>query len=271
VGGAGGAASATALAEGLGTVNVSALAEGGHGYEGALGGAAHAFATASGADGSATASASSNGGSIASLLATASAPVGSQVSSEAAARVGGEPLELAPTSGVQAFALAQALPTAVEPATLASSAPLALLTLGGAAPGGEDDHSILLQASVELALAAPESALLDSLVVDFLDPHFSGDGFEDLDLIVERNGTALLDRHFGDLADALAFFGDGEVDLGPWSGDVDLCFALSLRLDDSDSSFSFGAALGTTPVPEPSALALVALGLALLALRRVRA
>jgi hypothetical protein len=285
-GGTGGNARATAFAEGLGSVVATALAEGGRGRSGALGGAAHALATASGAAGSANASATSNGGLVSHALASASAPVASRVASEADTKVGAPGLTIRPAADVQSFAVLDALPDAAAARNAMTShervsnafeasvtnAALALFALGGASADSEDPSSILWSSRVEMSLAIGASSLFDQLVVGLFDPTFSGEGFEALSFRIEREGATIVERSFDDLASALAFFDDGVLELGQWRsglvGDLELRFLLDLRAGDAGSSFSFAGAVGTSAIPEPSTLALVACGIAVLAGRK---
>jgi hypothetical protein len=288
-GGIGGDAFAASFVAGGGTVTSRATATGGGSRGSAVGSTALARADAEGTSGSATAIAASSGRSVRSVVATASASVASHVAAESAARVGSLDLVLRPAADVQAFAFVHAQPDfeaardLLAQHSLVSSAfdlsvtePLALLALGGAATDSGDPQSILLDAQVEIAFAVEATAYFDQLVVGLFDPIFSGEGFEELDFQIEREGTTIVNEHFEDLVSALAFFDDEVLELGAWGdgivGDVDLRFALALRSGDPGASFSFGSAIGISAIPEPSTLVLLAIGLVWLAVqaRRVR-
>jgi hypothetical protein len=106
------------------------------------------------------------------------------------------------------------------------------------------------------------------LVISFLDGQISGAGFTDLDLQIYANRSLIpgQDHDFTSPADALAFFSDNPIDLGPIinfdnGGTLDLEIDMTVTTMNSGDGFTGDLLIGNTgliSVPEPACALLLA-------------
>lgn len=88
----------------------------------------------------------------------------------------------------------------------------------------------------------------------------SGSGFQSIEFTIIANGVEILDSTFGSLAVAESFFHDDVIDLGSYSGPVDLAFGYSLVADGS-GGFGFDFAVGGA-VPQAPTWSMMLIGFA---------
>jgi len=131
------------------------------------------------------------------------------------------------------------------------------------ASGATSPHTYAASASYVFTLAQPSELLLGLL--DFTGR--DAGGAVNIRFNVSNFGTSLLSESFTSLDAADAFFTDHALDLGGFSGNVDLLmsFTLTGRLDQgADFSYLLAGGALTEPVPEPADWALMLAGLGLL-------
>ena len=230
VAGQGGDASATAFSIGLGSATSRADATGGTSSGSGPGGAAFAGAQSNGASGTSLANATGSGGLLTSLFSSAYTEVGGLTDTQSRAAVARTAPDRALTTAVPAAMFSTGLPPAPDVASALAGNPFVaasmpggttFLSLGVAGvrhpPAGA---SINAEVKSVLRLNVSQLASPANLKVGFLDPVFTGTGFNSLRLIILRQlppnnaATTVLDQTFPDLAAALVFFDNRTLDLG---------------------------------------------------------
>jgi hypothetical protein len=202
----------------------------------------------------------------------ATAEVGSAATTIATAQAGGSAPAFA-NPGETAYAFAVGLPENTYSTSLiggASEVASALLgprdVLFGAgisganyaANGGDASHTY--SAVSTFAFSGLGSDLLLGLIDDQTNGFANGLGFQSMSFYVDVDGKQILDVTFGNLSVAESFFSDDILDLGAYSGLIDLTLGYSLVADGS-GGFGFDYAFGGA-VPEPSTWAMMLLGFA---------
>jgi hypothetical protein len=287
-GGAGGdaAATASAAAAGGGTVIVNASATGavsGAGSPpGALGAAnatsnaetakgafAQAQSTAIGSSGGAQSTAKTSY-SFVRAQSNATAQVGSTATTNAIAQGGSGQAFANP--GQTAYAFSTALPDKAYAATLIGGASdvadallgprdavfgTAILGANYAPDGDGESHTYSASSTFDFAYRGD---LLLGLIDGQQTGFAGGSGFQSLEFTIIANGVEILDSTFRRLAVAERFFHDAVLDLGSYSGAVDLTFGYTLVADGA-GGFGFDLAVGGA-VPEPSTWTMMLIGFA---------
>jgi hypothetical protein len=154
-----------------------------------------------------------------------------------------------------------------------ASTVLGLLTLRGSRPSaaaGSSADGTTHATGAESVRLDPLPNRAQHLFVGLLDPTAQGGGFDTLNFQVTREGAAVIDQSFTDLASALAWFDDHPLDLGATGagvqGPLDLTFRLTMTggagegftADLLFANATEGAG-PAAPVPEPGG-ALAVLG-----------
>jgi hypothetical protein len=300
----GGAARAESKAFGSGEVVSLATAIGGLpglsvGFPGPPSGSASARASARGASGEARADAHASGLELSNLSAKASASVHSRARVESKSSVL-DPFVRNPLGAFDAFAIAAGRPEPpdVQEATQGSAQVadafdegsidivLSLGQVGFTKLQGEADCDATTQhAALSMIPNALEVSALQDVMVGFMNPEFSGSGFDSLRFRANIRNETMLDVTFDEIDEAVAYFDDRILDLGGFDvgctdgggfGRPDFCFVSPLELlfdwtgSKQDSGFGVDLIVGVTPVPEPSTALLLAVGVAVLAARARR-
>lgn len=291
--GRGGNASANAVAQNYGTASVNARASANGGAAGGMdniGGSAHARATGISAygNGTATAVANSSGRLFTSVQASATASVqGNSGTADAYAAVAQPAPASLIASDVQAAAYITGLPDAeVANAALAGNTQvmagvyaggsarfvgLMMLGAGGYHVGqnqyGQQTFTSSVSFSLDTTQLAPKNLLLG-----FLDPTSSGNGFDQLYFQIFQEGVSVFDQTFNDLAEANSYFDDHLFDLGDWNqgleGDLDLAFNFTVTASNAGDWYGVNMVVAQA-VPVPAAAWLFGSGLCgILALAR---
>ena len=123
----------------------------------------------------------------------------------------------------------------------------------------------LFSSLIDLSLATSEAST-GNLLVGFLDPFSTGNGFDELRFLMSVNGQTVAEQTFTDLALALAFFDDSVIDIDSSTlggGEIlNLRFELNVLLSSANDGFNLNFLAGTAAVPAPAGiwLLLTALG-----------
>jgi hypothetical protein len=205
------------------------------------------------------------------VKSVATAPVGSTATTNAIAQAGGAGQAFA-NPGQTAYAFAVGFPDNGYSATLIGGASdvadallgprdavfgAAILGANYAPDGTGESHTYSASATFHLSYGGD---LLLGLIDNQADGVAGGAGLQSMEFYVMNDGSNILDQTFTSLLTAEGFFQDHVIDLGPYSGAVDLTFGYNLVADGS-SDFGFDFAFGGA-VPEPSTWAMMLLGFA---------
>lgn len=229
---------------------------------------AQAKSTALGSSGEAQ-SAAKTGLAGVSVRSMATAPTGGTATTNAIAQAGGAGQTFA-NPGQTAYAFSNALPNKVYAATLiggASDVAEALLgprgvvlgtaILGANYASGDGRESNAYSASSTFDFGYGGDLLLG--LIDGSPTGFAGgSGFESMEFTIIANGAEILDSTFGSLALAESFFRDDVLDLGSYSGPVELTFGYDL-VADGPGGFGFDFAVGDA-VPQAPTWAMMLIG-----------
>jgi hypothetical protein len=281
--GQGGDANATANSSALAGGSATATATAAVGTGGAGGGAANATSSATTTRGALAQAQSTAVGSSGEAQSTAKtslagvnvqsmavAPTGGTATTNAIARAGGSGQAFA-NPGQTAYTFSTALPDRAYAATLIDGASrvggallgprdvvfgTAILGANYAADGGGESHTY--SASSTFDFAYPGDLLLG--LIDGQQSGFTdGSGFQSMEFTIDANGVEILDTTFRSLTVAESFFHDDVLDLGSYSGSVDLAIGYDL-VADGPGGFGFDLAIGA--VPETSTWAMMLIGFA---------
>jgi len=290
--GTGGDAKATSDASSGGSGNASAAATAIGGGSASSGG----DATFAGAGGSATATASATtlGGGAATAKATATAgepgfarygPIGEEGSanatSNAEAEFGGvtaksmtvassqppSDIFVSGPASASASASVTALPDEADAAALigdASDVANALLgprdvIFGTSVLRASGGFDVPQGSGAYSASSTFDLAYRGDLLLGLIDAEFD-DGFQSMEFTITANGVEIVDSTFRSLAVAESFFHDDVLDLGSYSGPVDLAFGYTL-VADGPGGFGFDFAVGGA-VPQAPTWAMMLIGFA---------
>jgi hypothetical protein len=231
---------------------------------------AQAQSTAVGSSGAAQSTAKTSLAGV-SVQSTAMAPTGSTATTNAIAEAGGSGQAFV-NPGQTAYAFSTGRPDRAYAATLidgASNVADALLgrrdvvfgaaVMGAnyASDGGGESHTYSATSTFDFAYRGDLLlGLIDGQQAGFTDDL----GFQSMDFYVSVNGSDILDANLTSLSVAESFFQDIVLNLGSYSGLVDLTFGYTLVADGSGGfgvDYAFGGA-----VPEPSTWAMMLLGFA---------
>jgi hypothetical protein len=231
-----GGASAVAAASASNAAYVSAQASNQNGSTTALGSPVFAEATGTAPSGNVTANASSSGRLIRAVQANAQANVGGTDTAESHAAVAA-PIPSFP-SGLQAVAFATGLPSNSDARAAVVGNPnvAAAFQIGGSSTM----LNLVTLSSADSGLSSQAYFTIDVssftgkyIKMGLINPHSTGNGFNQLRFQLSAGGNTVVDQTFTSLAAALAFFNDQVVNLGPASllgnqpGNLVLTFTVS--------------------------------------------
>jgi len=269
-----------------GSSDASAIANAGQGGPGRNGaqsgidGSAVARSSASGVSGSSTSQANSTGNLVTNLRSSATGSVGGGMTiTEARTSIAGSMTSPALADGLHSAAFGIGLPGDEDVNTAmagnqnvisnfdvsGNSDILGAVLLGG----GYSNDAIgtqIYSSYVDFDLNMSQLTDPQNLLVGFLDPTITGNGFDTLNFRIFQEGVSVVDELFTDSTSAFHYFNNQTLDLGDWTqmldGNLDLMFQLDLTTSSTGDSFNTDFIFGnSTVVPIPSAVWLFGSGL----------
>jgi PEP-CTERM motif len=131
----------------------------------------------------------------------------------------------------------------------------AILGANYALDGGGKSHTYSASATFDFSYGGD---LLLGLIDNLQNGFAGGLGFQSMEFYVVSDGSKILDVNLANLKVAESFFRDIVIDLGSYSGPVDLTFGYNLTAE-GNGGFGLDLAVGGA-VPEPSTWAMMLLG-----------
>jgi len=148
---------------------------------------------------------------------------------------------------------------------------LALMSIGAMQDGSIDFDSF--SNSVRLSMDMSQLATQQDLILGFMNPVFTGNGFDSMSLQIYQESDLIIDQIFSDVFSADSFFNDQTFNSGGWSqglvGALDLTILVDFDITSTGDSFYFDMTYGNSTtgsgvVPIPAAVWLFASGILVL-------
>ncbi|VAW67410.1 GTP-binding protein Obg [hydrothermal vent metagenome] len=124
--------------------------------------------------------------------------------------------------------------------------------------------------NINLSLDMSELSTQQELLFGFMNPVFTGNGFDLMTFQIFQENTLVFDTAFSSVLAAESFFTDQMLNLGDWTqgleGDLDLAFAINFDISQIGDGFYFdtiygNSTIGSGVVPIPAAVWLFSSGL----------
>ncbi len=124
--------------------------------------------------------------------------------------------------------------------------------------------------NIDLSLDMSELSTQQELLLGFMNPVFTGNGFDLMTFQIFQENTLVFDMAFSSVLVAESFFTDQMLNLGDWTqgleGDLDLAFSINFDISQIGDGFYFdtiygNSTIGSGVVPIPAAVWLFSSGL----------